>query len=135
MLAILFLALDELLCPGDVLVSQEECVFDADVVVDVVEVPGVLAWHRILGEGAGESQLVEDGLVAAEEAVVQGLLVAVSVGDGVADVEDLAVVVDVSVVAVSQTLAVEVGVDGTDDELDAVGKEESLSLHPWECNC
>ncbi|GBM30778.1 hypothetical protein AVEN_30595-1 [Araneus ventricosus] len=130
----LFLSLDELLCPGDVLVSEEEGILDSDVVVDVVEVPGVLAGHGVLGEGAGERELVEDGLVAAEEAVVHGLLIAVGVGDGVAHVEDLAVVVDVSVVAVSETVAVEVGVDGSDDQFHSVGKEEGLTLHLGDSN-
>lgn len=127
---LLLLSLDELLGPGDVLIPQELCVFNANVVVDVVEISGVLAWHGIFGEGAGQSQLVEDGLVAAEERVVQSFLVAVGVGDGVADVEDLAVVVDVSVVSVSEAVTIEIGVDWSNDQLDSVGKKECLSLHP-----
>lgn len=111
----LFLSLDKLLCPGDIFVSQEEGVFDSDVVVNVIEIPGVLARHCIFGEGAGEGQLVENCLVPAEEAVVQSLLVSVCVGDWIADMEDLAVVVDVSIVPVSKTLAVEVCVDGSNN--------------------
>lgn len=131
----LFLALDDLLSSSDVLVSEEEGVFDADVVVDVVEVSCVLAWNGVFREGAGECQLVEDCLVAAEEAVVKGLLVSVSVCDGVAHVEDLAVVVYVGVVTVTEAFAVEVGVDGSNDELNAIWEEESLSLHSWQSHC
>lgn len=102
---LLLLALDELLCPGDIVVLEELGVFDSDVVVDVVEVSGVRARDGVFWESAGQRQLVEDGLVAAEEAVVEGLLVAVGVGDGVAHVEYLAVVVHISVIAVSETVA------------------------------
>jgi len=51
--------------------------------------------------------LVKDGLVWADEAPLEHLLLAVRILDGVADVEDLAVVGHVRVVAVPLTLATE----------------------------
>lgn len=100
-------ALVQRLSSGHVIVSEEGSILDADVVVDVVEVSGVLTRHRLLRVGAGESQLVEDGLVPAEEAPVVQLLASVGELHFVADVEDLAVIVRVRVIAVPETRAVE----------------------------
>ena len=86
-----------------------------------VEGGGVLAREGIGLVVAGEGGLVEDGSVAADEAPVGGLdhLTGV-VLDGQADVEDLAVVLDIGVVAVGLALALEARLKG--------GLEEGLSV-------
>lgn len=91
---------DQRCCLFDIRVGQEEGVRDADVVVDVVEIGRVLARHGFLGEGTGQAQLVEHGLVSTEEAELLYFGVAVGVRDHVAHVEDEAVVVHVGEVAV-----------------------------------
>lgn len=122
---------DELLCSSNVFISKEESVFNANVVVDVVEVAGVLAGDSFFGEGAGQRQLVEDGLVSTEETVVLSFGGSVGVGDLVADVEDLAVVVNVGVISVSEAIARECGLDRSDDEFGTIWKFVCLTLHPW----
>lgn len=103
--------------PGHVVVGEEGRILVADVIVDVVKVLGVLAGHGLFGEGAGQRQLVEDCLVAAEEAPVVQLFGSVGELHLVADVEDFALVVGVGVVAVLEALAAEGGLVAANDEL------------------
>lgn len=80
---------------------------------DVVEAPGLSAGVGILSVGAGEAVLTEHGLVAAHEGEVGRLHQGADVvSDGETDMEQLAVVVHVSVVSVGQVLAGEGGVEG-----------------------
>jgi len=80
----------------------------AELVVDGVwagvEAGRVLARQRVQGERAHQGRLVEDGLVWAEEAPLEHLLLAVGVRHRVADVEHLAIIVYICVVAVAQTV-------------------------------
>ena len=70
---------------------------------------------------AGEGGLVEDGLVAADEAPVSGLNDGTSIIlDGQADVEDLAVVVNIGVVAIGLSITREARLQ--------LRLEESLSI-------
>jgi len=74
----------------------------------VVETLGLFTGQGSLRVGAGEGVLAEDGLVAAEEGVLLGLDNFTGVVfEGNADVEDPAVVGNISVVTVGTTLAVE----------------------------
>lgn len=84
----------------DVAVSVEESLLFSQFVIQVVELWSALAWYCILREGAGHGQLVEHGLVAADEAVLLHLGAAVELWDDVADVEYEAVVGDVGVVTI-----------------------------------
>ena len=85
---------------------------------DIVVSFGLVAGEGVLGVGAGEGVLAEDGLVAAEEGVLGGFddLSGV-VFDGQADVEDPAVVGDVSVVPVGTAFASE-GLGGLPDDVE-----------------
>ena len=77
-----------------------ECGPGVDRVRSVKKVRCLFAGNGVQGEGADQVCLVEDGLVRADEAPLEHLLLAVRVGHGVADVEELAVVGHVCVVAV-----------------------------------
>lgn len=104
---------------GGVLVLEQ-------VVVQVEEVAGARAWHSLIGEGAGEGSLVEHGLVSAGEGVLGELDVSVLLGNTTADVEDLAVVVNIG--EVTLTFALEGGLHGVaDEELYTVGKAVRLA--------
>jgi hypothetical protein len=73
---------------------------------------------------AGESGLIKDGLVAADETPVSSLNDSASIVlNGQADVEDLAVVVDISVIAVSLSSTAEARLQ--------LGLEKGLSIS-WE---
>ena len=78
-----------------------------------IEGRGVLAGESIGLVVAGQGGLIEDGSIAADEAPVSGFdnLTGV-VLNRQADVEDLAVVLNVSVVAVSLTVALKGGLEG-----------------------
>lgn len=98
----------------------------AELVVDgvgaVVEVGRLLAGQGVQGEGAHKGRLVEHGLVGAEEAPLEHLLLAVGVHHRVADVEHLARVVYVGVVAVAQAVARE-GVNQVSSDVQGAGGE------------
>ena len=86
-----------------------------------VEGGGLRAGKGVLLVVAGEGGLVEDGAVAADEAPLGGLdHRAGIILEGQADVEDLAVVGDIGIVAVLLALAGEAQVKG--------GVEEGLSI-------
>ena len=91
----------------------------------VVEVRRLLARYGVEGKGADEVGLVEDGLVGADEAPLEHLLLAVGVGHRVADVEELALVRHIGVVAVRAALARELVHDILPDRL-GVGDEAEL---------
>lgn len=110
------------------IVVQEDLLL-ANLVVQVEEVGRAAAWHGVLGESAGERELVENRLVPAEEAVLLHLGAAVVLGHHVAHVEDLAVVVHISEVAVLGR-ARERCLHGTYNELHAVGELVGSSLAP-----
>lgn len=79
---------------------MEEHLLLTDLVVEVEEVGRASARNSIFREGASERELVEHRLVAAEEAVLLHLRAAIILRYDVAYVEDLAVVVYVSEVAI-----------------------------------
>lgn len=129
-LAIASVELDTLLNVG---VCQEGGVGNANVVVDVEEVRRVCARDSFFWEGAREGQLVEDRLVAAEEAVLLDFCVAIRVIDDVAHVEDLAVVVHVGEVAVP-SLALESCLYGAHDKFHTIWEFVGSTLAPSLCN-
>jgi len=87
---------------------EESILLSEQGVHPVVVALGLLTGEGILRVGTGEGVLAEDGLVAADEAVlVGGDDLPGVVSDGVADVEHSAVVGNISVVTVGTTLAVE----------------------------
>merc|ERR1711963_896567 len=74
-----------------------------------VQAGGLLAWKSVLREVAGQSLLVELGSLATDKAVlVHSLNVSVVVINWVANMEDLAGIVYISIVAVSSILLVTV---------------------------
>lgn len=123
----LLVARDERDSAGHVGVVVQEDLLLADLVVQVEEVRRAAARHGVLGESAGERELVENRLVAAEEAVLLHLGAAVVLGHHVAHVEDLAVVVHIGEVAVLGR-ARERRLHGTYNELHAVGELVGSSL-------
>lgn len=58
----------------------------------------------IIGEDFAHTYLIEDGLLRANETPLEDLFSAISQLDRVADVEELALVVNISVVTVDLTL-------------------------------
>jgi len=93
----------------------------SDLVVHVV-----VALRQVAGDGrryrnAGERLLFEDGVIGAEEAVLHHGQLSVRKVGGVADVEDPAVVVDISVVAEAAVGAGELDVDGALEDLVSSG--------------
>lgn len=68
--------------------------------------------------GARKAQLIENGLIAAEETVLEHFTVAIGVGYGVTDMKNLAVVAHVRVVAVAFTS--KIGRNIADDQLGPV---------------
>jgi len=102
----------------------------------VVVLWSVLARGSICKVVTRQGQLIEHGLVAAHEApLVVVDLFADLVDDGLADVKDLAVVVDVCVEAVGQALASEAGVERVNQHrLGSVGEQVTPSaLGLWSC--
>lgn len=114
-------------CPGDVLFVVERNVGPSSQVgVEIVEIPGTSTWYSVLWIGASERELVEHGLIAAEEGPLLHVGGAIHVDHCVADVEDLTVVVDVSVVAV--VAANERGSHCANDEFCTVWKVVGCSF-------
>jgi len=117
--------------PG-VLLGLEWPVGPTELLVDSVEALGLVTGQGVLRVLANQFLLVEDRLVAAEEAEDLRLLSSVSKYLRYAYVEDLAVVVRVSVVPIDLTLAVERTPDLTYHQFCGVWKDVrrwSLSLH------
>lgn len=81
-------------------------------VAEIVKVGRLLAGKGLMWVGAGEGLLVEHGLIGAREGEVRRLQDGSGVvGDGQTDVEELAVIVDVGIVAVSTVVAGEGGLE------------------------
>jgi len=102
-----------LLTEGQVLAAEE--------VVDVVVLRGVLAGHGVVGVVAHQRLLVEDGVEPTDEGPHAGADEALGVHEGVADVEDAALVGQVRVEPVLQPVATEPGHDGSPVDRCGVG--------------
>lgn len=115
-----------------IIIIQERCVLYTDVTVEIEEVRGTLTGHRLFGMGARQGELIEDGLVAAQEAVLLDFAGAVGPRNCVAHMEDLTVVVHVSIVAVA--LAAEARRNGAvQKQVRAIGQLVGLALLPSHC--
>jgi len=95
---------------------------------DIIVASGLVTGVSLLGVGTGQGVLGEDGLVTAEEGELLSFHeVSIIVGYWHADVEYLAVTVDVSVVAVGSVLTVEAGVWFVTQDVEVtVGEEVTL---------
>lgn len=127
--------LNSLVCSLNVGVLVKNGIGVSDPLVQVVEIWGLSAWDGFQGPGAGHRELVKNGLVSAEEAVMLGFTGSVSVGDRVAHMENLAIVGNVSVVTSMGGLGTSEGLLNTShNELNSVGEHIGLPLHPGDGN-